>query len=221
MTEVIPAIMPKDFAELEEKMALMKGLVPLVQIDIMDGLFTPRSSWPYKMHDTNYQEIQRQERGLPFWEDVDFEADLMVKDPEKIVGEWVTAGATRIIIHIESTKEMQRIIDELKDIVEIGIAIGITTPLEKLEPFMRQIDFVQCMGINRIGFQGEEFDERVLEKIAAIKEKYPDLRISVDGGVNMESAPRLVEAGADRLVSGSAVFESDNFVEAIHTLENL
>jgi ribulose-phosphate 3-epimerase len=77
------------------------------------------------------------------------------------------------------------------------------------------------MGIGRIGFQGQNFDERVFEKIAEIRTKYPTMLISVDGGVNEDSAPLLIDAGVNRLIVGSAIFESDNIPEAIHTFENI
>lgn len=219
--QVIPAIIPKDFAELEEKILMVKSIVPYVQIDIMDGKYTPEPSWPYKKKDVNFEEIQNQTKGLPGWEDVDFEVDLMVEEPENLIDEWVMAGATRIIVHLDSTEKLGDIIKKLQGRVEIGVALGINTPLSKIEPFAYSIDFIQCMGIERIGFQGQPFDERVLLKIQELKLKYPAKPISVDGGVNMETAPRLVHAGVDRLVAGSAVYNSENYVEAIHTLEQL
>lgn len=218
---MIPAIIPKDFTELEEKIELVKGVVPLVQVDVMDGRYTPQASWPYKKQDENFAAIIDESRGMPFWEEVDFEVDLMVNEPEKIIEDWVRAGATRIIVHFDSTNELPLIIDTLKNIVEIGVALGIHTDISKIAPFISSIDFIQCMGIERIGFQGQPFDERVLEKIADLRAHYPDLPISVDGGVSIETAPRLVDAGATRLVAGSAVYKSENHVEAIHTLQNM
>jgi ribulose-phosphate 3-epimerase len=221
MIEVIPAILPQNFSELDEKMTLMKGAVPLVQIDVCDGKFVPSQSWPYKKHDENFEAILHEERGMPCWEDLEFEMDLMIKEPEREVLQWIAVGASRIIIHIESTENIQKCIDELRDLVEIGLAINVETPIEKLAPFIDQVQFVQCMGIAKIGFQGQPFDERVLGKISELRNSYPELIISVDGGVNLETAPRLVAAGATRLVSGSAIFESDNFVETIEKMESL
>lgn len=219
--EIIPAILPKDFAEVEEKMSLMRGLVPLVQIDICDGILTPERTWPHKKHDENFEAILREERGMPEWEDVDFEVDLMVKNPEAQVLTWVGAGASRIIAHIEGTDNFQKVIDELKGLVEIGIALNIDTPIEKIKPFIDQVNVVQCMGIKEIGLQGQPFDPRVLEKISTLRKEYPDVIISVDGGVSLETAPLLIEAGADRLVAGSAIFKSDNFAEAVEQFKSL
>jgi ribulose-phosphate 3-epimerase len=221
MAEIIPAILPKDFAEIEEKMTSVIGLVPLVQIDICDGTLTPERTWPHRKHDENFDAILKEERGMPAWEDVDFEIDLMVKKPEEQVLTWVGVGATRIIAHIEGTENFQKVIDELKGFVEIGIALNIDTPIEKIKPFLGEVDFVQCMGIAQIGFQGQPFDERVLEKISTLRKDYPELTISVDGGVNLETAPKLIAAGAHRLVAGSAIFGSENAVEAIRQFESL
>ena len=82
------------------------------------------------------------------------------------------------------------------------------------------IDFVQFMGIDNVGFQGQEFDDRVLEKISDLRGEYPNIQISVDGGVGFDNAADLISAGATRLISGSAVFESDDMAEAIHDLSN-
>ena len=82
-------------------------------------------------------------------------------------------------------------------------------------------DFVQFMGIKKIGYQGQEFDTEVLDKISDLRKNFPDTIISVDGGVNFENAQDIVEAGVNRLVSGSAIYESDNIREAITELTNL
>ena len=77
------------------------------------------------------------------------------------------------------------------------------------------------MGINHVGFQGEPFDERVIEKVKAVRAKYPEMIISVDGGVSLETAPKLIEAGVSRLIVGSAIFNSDNFIESIQNFKKL
>ncbi|MES2216068.1 MAG: hypothetical protein V4481_02120 [Patescibacteria group bacterium] len=219
--EIIPAILPKDYAEVEEKTSLVKGLVKLVQIDVCDGQFTPQATWPYKKEDDSFEKILKEEDGLPGWEKLDFEIDLMVNSPEKVIEDWVMAGATRIVIHAESRGSVLDAVDNLVDRVEIGIALNIDTPVEALEPYANKIQFVQCMGIDQIGFQGQEFDERVIEKVREVKEMYPDLLVSIDGGVTLETGAQLVEAGADRLIVGSAIFGSDNFTEAIQKFKAL
>ncbi len=218
--EIIPAILPNDFAELEQKVEAVVGLVPLVQVDICDGKFVPKPGWPYKKHDKNFEEILSEERGLPRWEDMDFEMDLMIADPELELDKWIASGAKRLIIHFESTKNMDRIIGELQGLVEIGIAINLETPIDDIAPFINDIDVVQCMGIEKIGFQHNPFDARVIEKVKELKTRFPERLVSVDGGVNPEHVAELKAAGVDRLIVGSAIFGSDNIPEAFERLQN-
>jgi ribulose-phosphate 3-epimerase len=255
--EIIPAILPKDFAELEEKVGLVKGLAALVQVDICDGKFTPKAGWPYKKQDDNFAAILREERGLPFWEDVDYEMDLMIDlggradiadtELEKELENWVLSGAQRLIIHWESLSKsdtsensdsskkswkssgnllsaaecMEAIITELQGRVEIGIAIGLDTPEDDIAPFIHDIDVVQCMGIAKIGFQGQPFDPRVLAKVRELKRRFPERAVSVDGGVSIETAGMLRDAGVDRLIVGSAIFDNENVVDAYEKFENI
>jgi ribulose-phosphate 3-epimerase len=241
--EIIPAILPKDFAELEEEVGLVKGLAALVQVDICDGKFTPKAGWPYKKQDDNFAAILREERGLPFWEDVDYEMDLMIDlsgempAVEADLENWVLSGAKRLIIHWESlstsetseksdsskknAERMEKIIAFLQGRVEIGIAIGLDTPVDDIAPFIHDIDVVQCMGIAKIGFQGQDFNPFVLAKVRELKERFPERAVSVDGGVSIETAAMLRDAGADRLIVGSAIFDNENVVDAYGKFENI
>ncbi|MBI5078253.1 MAG: hypothetical protein HZB11_02755 [Candidatus Yonathbacteria bacterium] len=221
MIEIIPAIMPKDYEHLDEMMSLFAGVVPLVQLDIMDGKFVPERTWPYP-RDAHFDAIVAEEEGMPEWETLDFEVDLMIENPELAVPKWVSAGARRIIVHVESMKDFEKIRAAVPEgLIELGLAINTTTPIQTLAPFCHRIDFVQCMGIARIGFQGEAFDERVLDQVRVARSTRPDMPISVDGAVNMETAKRLVDAGVTRLVSGSAILGSDDFTQAITEMRNL
>ncbi|HAT68048.1 MAG: hypothetical protein A2481_03605 [Candidatus Yonathbacteria bacterium RIFOXYC2_FULL_47_9] len=220
MIEIIPAIMPRNYNDLVETMGLFVGVVPLVQLDIMDGKFVPNRTWPYP-RDQFFDAIVREEQGMPHWEDLDFEADLMIENPETWTTKWVSAGARRIIVHIESVQEFEVIRTAVPSLVELGLAINTTTPISAIEPYLDRVEFIQCMGIARIGFQGEGFDERVLEHIRAIRALRPEMPISVDGAVSLETAKRLVEAGATRLVSGSAILKSNDVQEAVDTLKDL
>lgn len=212
--------MPKSHNDLSETMGLFVGVVPLVQLDIMDGKFVPNRTWPYP-RDSFFDAVVAEEQGMPYWEDIDFEADLMVENPEAWVAKWVAAGARRIIVHVESMQEFEIVRSAVPSLVSLGLAINTTTPISAIEPYLDRIEFVQCMGIARIGFQGEAFDERVLEHIRAIRALRPNISISVDGAVNFETAKRLVEAGANRLVSGSAILESGDVREAVARLKDL
>ena len=213
--EIIPAILPRDFSELEDKTSLILGAVKTVQIDVCDGQFVPNASWPYRKHDNNFDLLLSEDIGLPSWEEVNYEFDLMVNNPEEVVSDWLRVGASRIIIHLESKGDISKAIDLVAGEVEIGLAINIETDIDKLEEYKDKIQFVQCMGIDRIGFQGQTFDDKVIQKIKSIHAKYPDLVISIDGGVSLDNAKDLIMAGATRLVVGSAIFDSDNVFDAV------
>lgn len=228
MTEVIPAVLARDISDLRNKIANFVSVSKIVQIDICDGHFVPSYSWPMNKNDVaSVAPILEEEDGLPYWDNLDFEFDLMVKDSIKQFDFFVRLGAKRLIFHLEAENEKDLIefINSMdpytRESVEIGIAINTTTPVEKLYPLINSIDFVQCMGIEHIGFQGEPFDERVLEQIKTLRSQYSDLVISIDGSVNEETAPLLVDAGANRLVIGSALMRSFDLKETIREFEEL
>jgi ribulose-phosphate 3-epimerase len=234
-TEIIPAIMPSSFTDLKEKAEKVSAFVGLAQIDIMDGVFVPSKSWPYTEggvgKEPHFLALSKQDEGLPEWEDLDYEIDLMITEPEKHIDEWLPLGAARLIFHIESVKDIDaffghdifkpeaRSIGKHK-VIELGLAINPDTSLDAILPHISKVDFVQCMGIAKIGYQGQPFDERVLAQIHALRLKYPDMPISVDGGVNLATAHDLKGAGATRLVSGSAIFNAEDAEEAITALQN-
>jgi ribulose-phosphate 3-epimerase len=218
--EIIPAILPKDFKGLEDKISLIQGLVKTAQVDICDGRFAPNMTWPYRKHDDSFDRIVREEQGLPGWEKLDYEFDLMVNNPVEVVDDWIKAGATRIIIHAES-EAIEETIRKITNRVPIGLALNVETPINSIEPHKNSVQFIQCMGIDKVGFQGQEFDSKVLKKIEEIKSKYPNVIISVDGGVSLENAKQLITAGASRLVIGSAIFDSDNPIGALREFQRL
>lgn len=228
MTEIIPAILAENFNELNTKISKFVNLSKVVQIDICDGRFVPSVSWPIGSYNqASIQPILDEEEGMPFWKDIDFEFDLMVLNAHKQFDLFVKLGAKRIVFHLESEieEEFKEFLESLdpyfKDNIAIGIAINTTTKVEKLEPFINFIDFVQCMGIENIGFQGEPFDSKVLDQIRELRTKYKELIISVDGSVNIETAPLLLEAGASRLVIGSALLNSYDIKDTIREFESL
>ena len=231
MIEIIPAILSKNYEDLKNKIALVRGIVPIVQIDICDGVFVQNKTWPFSTggaEDINFHRIMNEEEGMPFWEDIDFELDLMVSDAIKNFDIYTKLGPRRIIFHIEAVGDLKNFKDFLegidvyiRDEIQFGLAINTTTSVEKIFPLVNYVDFVQCMGIEDIGFQGQDFDERVLNQVKALRKEFPDLIISVDGGVNFKTAPELVEAGASRLVAGSLILKSTDIRETISELENL
>lgn len=220
--KIIPAILPRAFGEIEEKTELINGLTDMVQIDICDGLYVPSSSWPFKKRDEAFEAIIKEERGMPFWEEMDYEFDLMIQNPtEDEIRKWLSAGAARIVLHAESSADLTPVMNVLHGLVEIGLALNIGTPLDVIEKYKDKISYVQFMGIRKIGYQAQAFDDRVLAKIKESKEKYPDLLVQVDGGVSFATATGLRDAGADRLIVGSALFNSDNIVDTYSELSRI
>lgn len=241
MAEIIPAIMPNNFKDLEEKAGLFAGLVDAIQIDIMDGIFVPGKTWPHRGDATEFYEIVGKERSLPKSRRLVYEADLMISRPESCLKGWIETRISRMIVHLESIKDMEYFRKSLRHNkypqiendgtqgFQFGLAINIDTPNEALYAHIdddhmgrnKCINFVQFMGIAKIGYQGEPFDERVLPKIEAFRERYGDIMISVDGGVNLDSAPRLIAAGANRLVAGSAILKSGDIPGMIEKFKKL
>src|SRR3989344_7348366 len=235
MAEIIPAILPKNYEDLKNKIALVRGIAPIAQIDICDGVFVPNITWPFLAKagkedseflendfDAHFRAILNEQEGLPFWEDVDFELDLMVANAVENFDIYMKLGPRRIIFHVHAIADIEEFKNFLegidvymRDVVEIGIAINPIFPIQNILPLISSVDFVQVMGIDYEGFQGEEFDPRCLLKIRTLKEKFPDLVVSVDGGVDFATAPDLIDAGADRLVIGSAIFYFDDIIDTV------
>jgi len=122
---IIPAIIPKNFEELEEKMASVSKLVPLVQLDVLDGSLVSLRSWPYQSpskRDAFFDAIIREEQGFPLWQEVEFEAHLMVNNPERMISDWVSAGASRIIVEIEGVKNFPACVKSVAGRVPFGVS---------------------------------------------------------------------------------------------------
>ena len=226
MVEIIPAILPKNLEDLKEKLALVAGAVSSVQIDVCDGKFSQKQSWPFQGDgfDPDFLEIIREESGLPNWIDFDFEIDLMTNEPAKQIEKWIRAEVKRIIFHIETLTgkdDFEKIKKIVNNRVEIGIAIDTKTPLEPAETLLDEIACFQFMGIDKDGFQGQKFNPDILSRIRKFKQKHPKSLVSVDGGVKLENAEEIIMAGANRLVVGSALFESGDILGNIKKLKKM
>ncbi len=228
MIEVVPAILVNNYKELKDKIKRFVGISDMVQIDVCDGSFVPSISWPLNEEGQNDTfPILEEKEGLPFWDRLNFEFDLMIEKSYECFDFFVKLGAKRIIFHIREN-EIENLRDSIEGIdeffrenIEIGIAIGSNLSLEKIKPLINVVDFIQCMGINKIGYQGQPFNEEILKTIRELKKLYPEITLSVDGGVNEESAPLLVEAGVSRLVIGSALDRTSNLHSKIKEFENI
>lgn len=211
MIEIIPAIIAEDFRELKKKIRLAEPYVDWVQIDIMDGKFVPHSTWsePKKLKDINTN--------------LKIETHLMILDPFKTVDDWLRAGISRVIIHWESLKlnpegQLKKITEKVKSYKsQIGVALNPETPWQEIKAFVKNLDLVLLMGVNP-GRSGQSFREEILPKIKALREFSANLNIEVDGGVKPENVRKIIEAGANILVVGSAIFEARDVKKAIEEL---
>jgi len=226
MIEIIPAIMPKDLQDLEDKASLVYKHAKTIQLDLMDGEYVEAKTWPYFLK--NVEEVDGIMNGkvLPFAENVEYELDLMVMSPERDLKKFVAMRPKRIIFHARSIEDHKSFIEtmnsfvNLREEIEVGVAIGPQESLDFADELIRNTDFVQIMGIKNIGNQGESFDPKVFAQVLSLKEKYPNVILSIDGGVDVENAKLLRELGVERLVSGSTIFKSENKEEIINTLRN-
>ena len=154
MAEIIPAILAKNFEDIEDDLGLILGAASFVQIDVCDGFFVTSKSWPFDSAqgkpDEQFEKIVKQEEGLPYWEDIDFEFDLMVKNPAQKIPDFIAMGASRIVVHLDSADddEIENILDEystdeMREFgVEIGIGVSATTKMERVEKFVPKTAFV-------------------------------------------------------------------------------
>lgn len=229
---IVPAIIPTSKADLAEKLSRFSGVCEEVQIDIVDGVFAKPASWPYREDPSEPSRMLAEGELFPHAGEFRFEIDLMSGDPESSAGSWIELGATRLTIHAASTRYLSRFManarslyghdkDFAPGLITLGLAIGAQTDTTLLEPYLKDIDYVQFMGIRTIGHQGEPFDRGVLARISAFKKKYPKIPVTVDGGVTMENAPELLRAGVSRLVVGSAIWKTTDPIAAYHALDAL
>ncbi len=206
MVEIIPAILAKDEKELRRKIESVSGLCETIQIDVMDGAFVDNATW------NDPERLQKMP--LP----IDFEVHLMVEDPLERFDAWSLAGCSRVLIHAESVKDLADALRQAKSYgMEAGISFNPETPISAIADAIAEADVVQVMGVHP-GHMGQPFQDVALEKVRELRSRFPDLMIEVDGGVAVGIARRLADAGADRLVSGSAVFNSGAPAKAIDAL---
>lgn len=229
MGVIIPAVLVPSRKALDDTLSRLKGLVDVVQVDIVDGRFVGPPTWPYS--EAEELGILRGASQFPHLGEFKFEVDLMVENPEDQIGPWIDAGVERILVHIESVRNMERVVETMKgyghekgfapDLLSLGIAINIDTDTAAIEPYLDDADYVQFMGIKTIGKQGQPFDERVLRKIEAFRKAHPGMPVQVDGAVSEKTAPALLAAGVDRLCIGSALLKAPDIEAALHRFEGL
>ncbi len=220
---IIPAIIPDSLMYLETRLKDLSDVVRRVQVDVMDGTYAPTVTWPYDKEEKNDFEYEVENgTGLPYWQDFDFEIDLMTTKPEEKVLDWALSGARCIIFHVESTDRLNKALERCKENrVEMALAIKPSTDISVLEKYVEDALFVQVMGNDVIGRHGIELDEKALETIRSIKNRWNNIVVGADIGVNAETIPKLCEAGVTRFASGSAVFNYTSPAGAVAHLESV
>ena len=212
--QIIPAIVGETFAEVKEKLEKVKGLVEWVQIDVVDGTFAEPASWGSHIGDN-----------LHLWEPLELpkiEMHLMVQNPSVWLDDWASTSVDRIVMHAESDGDKKALIERLKKLgTQIGMALKLETPIDVLEPYAKDLDVVELMSIETIGSYGALFSEKVFEKISVVRNKYPNVIIEVDGGVNMDNARKLIDAGVNNLVVGSAIWKAGDITSTINEFKKI
>lgn len=235
MSIVVPAVLPSSRKDLEEKLAFFSAIpsVERVQIDAVDGTFASPASWPYSTASELRAMADRGET-LKYLDRLAYEIDLMCADPLRSIGDWLALGATRLTFHAESVENLPDLIATVQrrygdggvtfdsvPLVSFGLALHIDTDPKRIEKCLDSVDYVQFMGIAHIGRQGEPFDDRVLKRIAAFRERHADVPIQVDGGVTLKNAKKLLALGVSSLVVGSAILNAERPALAVAAFENL
>lgn len=204
--KIAPSILSADFARLgEEIKEAAQGGADYIHIDVMDGHFVPNITiGPLIV------KAVRPHTTLPL------DVHLMIQHPDQFIAEFADAGADIISVHVEATPHIHRTVQLIKDKgVKAGVVINPATPVSLIKDIIPDVDLVLLMTVNP-GFGGQSFIHSVLPKIREVRELAgPDKDVQVDGGVNEETAIKCIEAGANVLVAGSAVFNQKNRAEAI------
>jgi len=231
MSEIVPAILENKFSEIKNKLDALRGRVKCVQIDFCDGVFVPSQTWPFAsggIDDPDFKKILNEEDGMPFWQEFDFELDLMVSDAVENFDLYSKLGGKRIIFHLSAQKnieDFEHFIEGLdmhiRDSIEIGLAFRPNDDLSVVSRLSGKVDFLQCMGSDHMGVQGEAFSDKALENIKFLKKNLPGVVISVDIGINLENAKTILDAGADRLAIGSGIWKSGDPIGSLQAFQDL
>ncbi|MFZ3587968.1 ribulose-phosphate 3-epimerase [Bacillus sp. DJP31] len=213
MLKIAPSILSADFAKLgEEIIDVQKAGADYIHVDVMDGHFVPNITiGPLIV------EAIRPVTKLPL------DVHLMIQNPDLFIDRFVKAGADIISVHVEACNHLHRTIQLIKDYgIKAGVVLNPATPAEMIEPILDDLDLILIMTVNP-GFGGQQFISTTLPKIRKISQWIKDRNLSteleVDGGINPKTASLCVEAGANVLVAGSAIFNEIDRFKAIQSLK--
>jgi ribulose-phosphate 3-epimerase len=212
--KIAPSILSADFARLGEEVArVQQAGADWIHIDVMDGHFVPNLTiGPLIV------EAVRKVTTLPL------DVHLMMTNPDDFIAEFAAAGADYLTVHVETCPHLHRTIQSIKERgVKAGVTLNPATSLVTVEEILADVDLLLVMSVNP-GFGGQQFIPAVLRKIAQARslldQKQSRARLEVDGGIKITNAAQVIEAGADVLVSGSAIFGSADYAATIHALRH-
>jgi ribulose-phosphate 3-epimerase len=215
MPIIAPSLLASNFLKLQEECTLVnESEADWFHLDVMDGRFVPNISY-----------------GLPVIEQISSiakkpcDVHLMILEPEKFTEAFKNAGANILTVHIEACVHLHRNIEQIKSLgMKAGVAVNPHTPVTSLKDVLQDIDVVNLMSVNP-GFGGQKFIEHTLQKIKDLRrmidEKGLAVKIEIDGGVTLDNAKAIVQAGADVLVAGNTVFKAKDPKAAISRLKHL
>ncbi len=209
---ISPSILSADFARLAEAVQMVEAAgADWIHVDVMDGHFVPNLTVGPPM-----VEALRKVTSLPL------DVHLMMTNPDEFIPEFVDAGADLLTVHVEACPHLHRTVQSIKERqVKAGVSLNPATSVTSVEEILGDVDLVLVMSVNP-GFGGQQFISSSLDKIRRIRTMINNSRSSahleVDGGVNLTNAASVIQAGANVLVAGSAIFGSKNIPETIRQM---
>ena len=212
---IAPSLLSANFADLRTDIEMInRSEADWLHLDVMDGVFVPNISFGFPVMKYVADLCEKP-----------LDVHLMIVDPGKFIKEVQALGAMMMNVHYEACTHLHRTIQQIKEAgMKAGVTLNPATPVAMLTDIIGDVDMVLLMSVNP-GFGGQKFIEHTLDKVRDLRELITradsKALIEVDGGVNPETGRRLVEAGADVLVAGNAVFKATDPVEMIHTLKSL